>query len=775
MMLRSIKRSGFWAFAIALLMAAQLGLALHSFGHTFTPDALAATDNCALCQVAATMAPAPGITIVAPVFNAFIIIQQTLQPQPLPAILVAGFPSARLCGRRRASFLCTETFMFRPRNYTAIYIAASAAFLSHSAAAEADPKKPADIEQVVTTASPFSTDPDKIATIIGQVSRDEILRSGGSNLADVLGDIPGVTGSSFASGSSRPVIRGFDSNRVRILENGVGSFDVSDVGPDHGVPIDPLSAQKVEVVRGASTLRFGSQAIGGVVNAINNRIPLALPETPFAGEFTSSYGTGADSRQGSALIDTKAGPFAFHADAFIRHTGDYAIPGGSESNSFFRGDGFSLGSSGFFGDNRIGAAIVHYDAKYGIPGEDSYIDMKQTKGVFGSSFDLNAGALTTLNVDGGYADYKHSEKDPTNAVLATFLDKEWDSRAEALFGAIGPISSAALGIQAQHKDFSALGAGADYLSPTTTKSAAGFGFAEVPVVSRLRLQAGVRVEHIDIDGTPASNVPTSRSFTPFSASLGAVVDASEAVKLGLTFASAARAPGQTELFARGPHDGPSTFETGDPTLGMERANSFEATLRFHAHGIEFEGAAWGAKFNNFIYGRLTGATCDENGVCAVGNGEDLKQLFYGQRDATFYGLEGKTTVHLYQSPAGTVAALVLADYVRATLAGGLDVPRMPPYHVGGGLAWNSAKFDASFMLRYAGTQNKVGIAETPTKGYASLESQVAWRPFTQHPDVEFSIVGRNLTDGVQRNAVSLNKDDVVLPGRDVRFVVRAAF
>ena len=666
--------------------------------------------------------------------------------------------------------------MFRHKNYAAALIAASAAIIGHTAAADdAEPKKAADIEQLVITASPFSSNPDNIATIVGQVSRDEILRSGGSNLADVLGEIPGVTGSSFAAGASRPVIRGFDSNRVRILENGVGSFDVSDVGPDHGVPIDPLSAQKVEVVRGASTLRFGSQAIGGVVNAINNRVPLALPDTPYAAEVTSSYGTGADSRQGSALVDTKAGPFAFHADGFIRRTGDYAIPGGAQSNSFFRGDGFSFGSSGFFGESRIGAAIVHYDAKYGIPGGDSYIDMKQTKGVFGSSFALDAGPLTTLNVDGGYADYKHSEKDSSNTVLATFLDKEWDSRAEALFGAMGPLSSAALGLQVQHKDFSALGEGADYLSPTTSKTAAGFGFAEVPLLNRLSLQVGVRVEHLEIEGTPASNVATARSFTPISASAGFVFDASEAVKLGLTFASAARTPGQTELFARGPHDGPSTFETGDPTLGMERANSFEATLRFHTHNIEFESAAWGAKFNNFIYGRLTGATCDEIGNCAVGNGEDLKQLFYEQRDATFYGLEGKTTVHLYQSTAGTVAALVLADYVRATLAGGLDVPRMPPYHVGGGLAWNSVMFDASFMLRYAGTQNKAGFAETPTKGYASVDGQLAWRPFTAHPDIEFSVVGRNLTDRIQRNAVSLNKDDVVLPGRDVRFVLRAAF
>ena len=120
---------------------------------------------------------------------------------------------------------------------------------------------------------------------------------------------------------------------MRLLEDGIGSFDVSDVGPDHGVPIDPFSAQRLEVVRGAATLRYGSQAIGGVVNAINNRVPTELPEKPLLGEITGSYGTNSDSRQGAAQLDARAGQFAFHADGFDRHTDDYDIP-----DPFRRGD-----------------------------------------------------------------------------------------------------------------------------------------------------------------------------------------------------------------------------------------------------------------------------------------------------------------------------------------------------------------------------------------------------------------------------------------------------
>ena len=634
------------------------------------------------------------------------------------------------------------------------------------------------LETVVVTASPLVGDPDRFATIVEQVDRDQILKSGGANLADALADVPGVTGTDFAAGASRPVIRGFDANRVRVLEDGIGSFDASDVGPDHGVPVDPLAAQSVEVVRGAATLRYGSQAIGGVVNAINNRVPRQMPEKDVTGEVTGSYGTGADTRQGSALLDTKAGDVAMHADGFYRKTDDYDIPGGTQPNSYFKGDGFSLGGSFFPNgkDSRIGGAVIHYDSKYGIPGEDAYIDMKQTKGLFGSSIALGDGVFQTLNVDAGYAGYTHSEIDPATGLAAsTFDNNEWDSRAEALLGEFGPFSAAALGVQVQNRKFSALGEGADYLLPTKTRSAAGFAFAESMLAKSLHLQFGARLEHVGVRGTPASDVFTKRGFTPVSGSAGLLFDASDAVKLGVTASSAARAPAQTELFARGPHDGPGTFETGNPALRIERANSLEGTLRIRTDAVRFDGSVWGASFDHYIYGRLTGNTCDEDGICGPGIG-DLKELIYDQHGARFRGLEGKGAVTLMNtSDGGMLVGEVLGDYVRAKLGAAGNVPRIPPYHIGGGLTWNSDLFDVGFLLKYAGRQGKIATAETPTGGFVNLNAQITVRPFEKNRGIELAVVGKNLTNSVQRNAVALNKDEVVLPGRDIRFDLRVAF
>jgi iron complex outermembrane receptor protein len=662
-----------------------------------------------------------------------------------------------------------------------VFFGATTALVSFCAStlalADADADSGAkDLSTVVVTASPLSQDPDFLATIVEKVNRDQILRQGGTNLADVLVDTPGVTGTTFASGASRPVIRGFDANRVRTLEDGIGSFDVSDVGPDHGVPIDPLSAQSVEVVRGAATLRYGSQAIGGVVNAINNRVPLSLPDKPLAAEFTGNYATVADARQGSGLLDGRVGQFALHADGFDRHTNDYDIPGGTQPNSFFRGDGYSFGSSYFFGDNRVGAGVVHYDSTYGIPSDTTFIDMRQTKGMLRSSFAVDAGPFRTLTVDGGYGDYEHREKDPdTGETLSTFKDKEWDARAEALFGAIGPLSSTALGVQFQHKDFSALGEGQNYLLPTTTRTQAVFLFTETPLSESLRLQAGARIEHVDIEGTPAlSDTTVSRRFTPISASAGLVMDASKAVRLGLTLSSAARAPGQTELFAKGPHDGPATFETGDAGLGVERANSLEGTIRLRLDNVRIDGSVWGAKFNNYIFGQLTGRTCDDEGACVDDDSFELRELNYRQVDATFRGVEAKSTVGLYEGSLGKVSGLVLGDYVRATLSGGGNVPRIPPYHVGGGLSWANATVDAMFLLKYSGRQDDVAFAETATGGFASLEAQVGYHP-PMMKGFELVMAGHNLTNSSQRNAVALNKDAVILPGRDVRLLARFSF
>ena len=217
-----------------------------------------------------------------------------------------------------------------------------------AAAQQTSPKAPDDRNEIVVTATPFGTFSDDNPTIVAKVNRDAILATGGGSIAGSLANIPGVAATSFASGASRPIIRGQDATRVRLLEDGASSSDVSDLGPDHGIPIDPLAAQSIEVVRGPATLRYGSQAIGGVVNVLNNRVPTRLPTKPMEVEVerqlrhrAEQCGRGLRAGGRPKLGDS----FALHADGFYRHAGDYDTPLGTQANSYFRGDGGSVGGS----------------------------------------------------------------------------------------------------------------------------------------------------------------------------------------------------------------------------------------------------------------------------------------------------------------------------------------------------------------------------------------------------------------------------------------------
>jgi iron complex outermembrane receptor protein len=276
---------------------------------------------------------------------------------------------------------------------------------------------------------------------------------------------------------------------------------------------------------------------------------------------------------------------------------------------------------------------------------------------------------------------------------------------------------------------------------------------------------------------PASGVPTSRSFTPVSASAGFTYEVSDGIRLGLTAATAARAPAQTELFARGPHDGPQTFETGDPRLKVERANSLEGTLRARfGHQGRIEASVWGAHFDNYVFGALTGRTCDDEGACAVGGNGELKELNYVQRGAAFWGAEIKGFIPLAKAAGGQLSAQVLGDYVRARFAHRQsDVPRIQPGRIGGGLDWADDAIDASFLVLQVSSQRHVGVADLPTDGYTSVDAQVAWRPFKDKPSLELLVVGHNLANETIRNGTALNKAFVAMPGRDVRVVLSAKF
>lgn len=187
-----------------------------------------------------------------------------------------------------------------------------------------------------------------------------------------------------------------------------------------------------------------------------------------------------------------------------------------------------------------------------------------------------------------------------------------------------------------------------------------------------------------------------------------------------------------------------------------------------------DGSIWFTDFSNYIYGALTGRSCDEEGNCADGDAGELNEMHYSQRGALFRGAEGHAEIELLQRDGNDLHLDLLADTVRATLNGNAgNVPRIPPWRVGAGLSWQNRRMDASVSVRYSARQDNVSATETSTRGFTNVDAQLAWRPWVERPGIQLALVGHNLTNSVQRNSVALNKDEVILPGRDIRLVLRA--
>jgi iron complex outermembrane recepter protein len=623
----------------------------------------------------------------------------------------------------------------------------------------------------------------------------EILKTPAASIGDVMFTQPGITSSTFAPGASRPVIRGLDNARVRVQENGIGSMDVSTLSEDHAVPIDPLTTDQLEIIRGPATLRWGPQAIGGVVAASNNRIP--DPTTPLGihGIMKGALTTVDNGREGAIAVDARSANVAVHADYFRRKTGDYRIPGGMQENTATDSWGASAGGSYIFQNGYFGVAVTRYESLYGIPGGEAAedrvrIDLGQTKIMSRGEIRTHGSLIDTIRFWLGGTDYKHDERafdGGVDTVKATFKNREVEGRTEIQFTPVPTafgLRNTAFGVQAGHQKLGTSGEAGSLLAPSETTRAAGYLFTELAVTPTVRLQAAGRVGMANVEGTAAlfppdllpdgNPVPEEqrrRRFFPASASLGALKELPWGVVASLTGSYAERAPEALELFAKGPHEASGTFEIGNPNLGKEAATSIEFGLRRPKGQLRFDFTAFHTRYKGFIYKRLTGVLCGEEfDTCGVET--ELKQVAFDQRDANFTGVELAAQLDVLPIAGGMFGVDGQYDFVRARFADGSNVPRIPPHRLGGGVFWRDSAWFARVGLLHAFAQNDIAAEETATPGYNLLKAEVSYtrqlRPNDLLRAITVGIIGTNLLNDEVRNHVSFKKDDVLLPGRSVR-------
>jgi iron complex outermembrane receptor protein len=619
-------------------------------------------------------------------------------------------------------------------------------------------------DEILVTASPDARSQYEIAQPTSVLDGEELQLRLQPTLGETLSREPGVTSTFFGQGASRPVIRGLGGDRIRVLEGGIGVGDASATSPDHAVSVDPLAAERIEVLRGPATLLYGSSAVGGVVNVIDDRIPDSLPESRATGIVELRGGTVADERGGIASVSGALGRFAWHADFLRRETDDYEIPGAESSvlpNSATETESGSLGFSHVAEGGFLGVSTTRYSTLYGIPGGDEAvrIDLDQER------YDLRGGITRPFaffrgaNLRFGTTDYEHVELEGAE-VGTIFRNESWEGRFELLQKPIGPLSGS-VGLQAQNRDFEAIGDEA-FVPPTQTGSWALFTFQEI-ARGPWRYQFGARYEAQDV--TARTEGPNDRSFDGVSGSFGLVREFGEDYTLGLSLARSTKLPNAEELFSNGPHIATNAFEIGDPDLDEETSLGADLTLRRVTGRLTGEVTLFVNRFDDYIYESFTGE--EEDG---------LTVFRYVQDDAEFRGAELTGVWELYHGEPDHLDVEFGADFVRAELREtGEPLPRIPSRRYRLGLHYRGEKLQGLIEGQRVEEQDRVAAFERPTEGYTLLNASLGYRFFAAAAIYDVLLRGTNLTDQEARNHVSFLKDRVPMPGRDVSLSLRVSF
>ncbi len=486
------------------------------------------------------------------------------------------------------------------------------------------------------------------------------------------------------------------------------------------MPIDPLAVQRTEIFRGPAALRFGSQAVGGIVEATNNRIPTVAPPGGVAAELRAAGTTVDNGWETGLLLDAGGRNAAIHADVYGRRADDYRIPSypylfppdpapavnGRQPNSSLRTEGAAVGGSYLLDGGYAGVAISRFASDYHVPGleaaaSQTHIRLEQTKITSKGEYRPQSAAIAAVRYWAGYTDYKHDEIGlngiGVDQINATFKNRQSEGKAEletmpmiTPFGALTSIVGSQVGQSQLDTSGEAL------LFPARTRTAAGYFFNEMQHAPTLRTQLAGRVERVNVTGTAVtfppgflpppddpSSAPADLTFLPKSISFSAIKELPSYLAASVTLQRIERAPRAVELFSKGPHDATQTFDIGNASLKIETAKTAEVGLKRTNGEFRFDAKAYYTRYDDFIFQQPTGNFCGED-FASCGTGTELLQTFIAQRDAIFRGAEVAWQWDVRPLANGIFGLDGQFDTVRATFTDGSNVPRMPPTRVGGG-------------------------------------------------------------------------------------------
>lgn len=647
------------------------------------------------------------------------------------------------------------------------------------------------LNDYVVSAGPIARPINDFASPFSVLSTEDIRRESGTTLGDLLDGQPGVTSSSFGGGASRPIIRGFDGPRVRILDSGIEVLDVSSTSPDHAVATEPLLVERVEILRGPSTLLYGSSAIGGVVNVIGREIPrspLTEPGT-IEGGLEARHDTASDGETLLGYAKTGGENWAISATGLKRENDDYEIPGhagaadGVLENSFVETDAYSIGGTWFFDQGSyFGLSFAEYESLYGVPGEEAHgggesvsIDLDRKR------YDAELVLIEPLDwIEAarfrfGYTDYEHTELEG-DEIGTIFENEGWEFRGEIAHGSLAIFDQGVAGVQIADTDFSANSEEGVFTKPATTRNQAFF-ISEHIHNGALHWDFGTRVEHQTVN---PEETPGSYSETALSVAVSAIWDFAEDQSLALTVQRSQRHASSTELYANGVHHATEQYQVGDPDLDMETA--YGVDLRYSYSGKDWSAtvSAFYTYFEDFIFSEDLGFQTDDEGRPETDPDFEMDHALDTYQfiavDAVFWGLEAEVDYLAHQSGDTSVTLGLLADYVQATNDDtSEDLPRMPPLRIGGQVRLDHGLWSAGALLRHNFEQSETAPNESDTDSFTELELDLSYRFAVRGGEWTLFAQARNLLDEEIRHHTSFLKDVAPQPGRSLQVGVRFEF
>ena len=685
------------------------------------------------------------------------------------------------------------------------------------------------IEIIDVSATPFHSSNIESALPITVLQGESLRMRQENTLGDTLSKEVGVHSNFHGGVASTPIIRGLDGARVLVTQNGLDAGDASRVGPDHAVSTETSTTERIEVLRGPATLFYGSGAIGGVVNLVDERIPRSIDTK---GEWLAEYNSNNNQNLMSGSINSGVDNFAVHADVFYRDSENYQIPEKSGidevANSAAESSGFTLGTSYLLDNGFVGFSYQALDQEYGIPGHSHgdeevavLADLKQNRWQLLSELNFDNKVIKTLNTKVAYTDYRHSELE-VGVVGTTFDNESIEARVELLHQDFWDWRGG-LSVHYKQSDFTAVGEEA-FTPPSETNSIA-LAWIEERHLGDVLLQLGARIERTEVSAAKVRlpelelvqshdehensendhgnhtaevtrNFNVEHVFTPISLSAGIVWDFTDGYNLGLSLSHSERAPSASELLSFGPHIGTGSYEVGalfslyddygetphfgltDHDIVMETANNIDLSLRKFKGDLGFIFNVFYNQIDDYYYEQATGLSAgdghDHSGHDHGDHENEMNTLplfVFSAQDVTLQGFEAQVVWQVTDEFSWRVQG----DIIRARLDAGGELPRTPPARIATEFTYQGEHISADLFVSRYFEQTNTAEFETSTDSYVMVDANVNYHFSLGQHDLAVYLKGKNLTDEYAQVHTSFLKELTPLAGRSIAIGLRGSF